>query len=194
MAAAAAAATASKYIRTPEGHFQCPHCPKVCEKQNTMYYHVKKNHLNDLPFECKMCGPDTRFLQKSAYLRHMATVHRDVIVEDAPTSAVAPVAAPVAPASTATTEKNPYVGVEFKCTECAHTTHTKANMTIHYTRCHCHGVVPVYDKTGPCKRCERTFASSSAYYYHAGTCFADVLPASYTKLFGGSSSSSATVV
>lgn len=178
-------ATTTKYIRTAEGHFQCPHCPKICEKQNTMYYHVKKNHLNDLPFECKVCGPDTRFLQKSAYLRHMATVHRDEIPIAAAPPAAAPVAAVAAPvpAPVPVAEKNPYVGVEFKCTECAHTTHTKANMTIHYTRCHCHGTVPVYDKTGPCKRCSRTFASSSAYYYHAGTCFADALPTSYAKLF-----------
>jgi hypothetical protein len=177
----AAAEGSSKYIRTADGQFQCPHCPKICEKQNTMYYHVKKNHLNDLPHECKICGPDTRFLQKSAYLRHMATVHRDVV--PAPTAAPqAPAPAP-AVAAPVVPEKNPYVGVEFKCTECDHTTHTKANMTIHYTRCHCHGTVPVYDKTGPCKRCERTFASSSAYYYHVGTCFAEVLPASYAKLF-----------
>jgi hypothetical protein len=34
-----------EYVRNQEGHFVCPHkgCGKVCEKQNTMYYHVKRH-------------------------------------------------------------------------------------------------------------------------------------------------------
>jgi hypothetical protein len=143
--------TTTNYIRTADGKFQCPHCPKICDKQNTMYYHVKKNHLQDFKFTCEKC---TRgFVQKSAYLQHLATAHPDDAAEDA--------------------EENPYAGACFRCPfdSCEHSAKTKANVIVHYTRTHCKEFIPAYGKTEACKMCEKTFASSTAYFYHTATCF-----------------------
>ena len=142
--------SASKYIKNEDGHFVCPHCEKVCPKQNTMYYHVKKNHTQDLPFQCKKCDDEPRFLQKSSYLHHLATHHPKDAAPDG--------------------GANPYVGVKFNCPSCTHTTHTKANMLIHYARTHCKDWIPSFTKSSACKSCAKTFKSSSAYLYHAIGC------------------------
>lgn len=145
---------ASKYIKNADGHFVCPDCAKVTKNQNTMYYHIKKNHTNDLPFQCKKCTDEPRFLQKSAYLHHMATIHAE---EPTPE----------------TGEENPYAGVKVTCPSCDHSTHTKANMLIHYARVHCKDWIPTFTKTSACKGCEKTFGSSSAYLYHSIGCLID---------------------
>lgn len=146
--------SSSKYIKNSCGHFVCPHCDKVCAKQNTMYYHIKKNHTQDLPFQCKKCGDEPRFLQKCSYLHHLATHHpEDAIPEEC--------------------GSNPYIGVTFSCPSCTHTTHTKANMLIHYARTHCKDWIPSFTKSADgcsCKGCAKTFNSSSAYLYHAIGC------------------------
>jgi hypothetical protein len=151
-----------KYIRNAEGKFVCPHCDKVTEKQNTMYYHIKKIHDQDLPFECTICPSNPKFLQRSGMLHHMATIHTDV----------------------ATKADNPYVGVSFVCPEkaCGHTTHTKSNMIIHFVRSHCKTWVPAYTKASPCTGCARSFASSSAYLYHCATCFEASAPSDYANM------------
>ena len=143
----------SKYVKNEAGHYVCPHCGKVTEKQNTMYYHIKKNHENDLPFECKVCEAHPKFLQKSAFQHHMATMHPDAPCADG--------------------EKNPYAGIEFCCPSCDLKTHTKANLLIHYARSHSKDWIPAFAKKSACTKCEKEFASSSAYYYHAVTCFKD---------------------
>ena len=152
----------SKYIRNSEGHYVCPHCDKVTEKQNTMYYHIKKNHDKDLPFECKVCESCPKFLQKSAYMHHMATNHPDVASPDG--------------------EKNPYAGVEFNCPSCEHKTHTKSNMLIHYARTHCKVWIPSFSKKTNCSGCSKSFASSSAYYYHSIACHKEKAPADYESV------------
>lgn len=143
----------SKYIKNADGHYVCPHCDKVTEKQNTMYYHIKKSHLDDLPFECKKCEDHPRFLQKSLYLKHLAAVH--------PTEAV--------PEGM---EANPYVGVAYACPGCAHSASTKANLLIHYARAHCAAWIPSWSRTTACVGCAKVFNSSSAYLYHCATCAA----------------------
>jgi hypothetical protein len=151
----------TKYVRDAEGRYVCPDCGKVTEKQNTMYYHMKKNHARDLPFECTKCESHPRFLQKSSYLHHVATHHP----EDAKTD-----------------ETNPYAGVSFACPGCEHTTHTKANMLIHYARTHCKEWIPPYSKYACCEGCSKTFASSSAYLYHAITCLKDRAPPTHSSI------------
>ena len=143
--------SSSKYIRNEAGHFVCPDCDKITVKQNTMYYHIKKHHANDLPFECTRCAAHPRFLQKSAFLHHMATLHAE--------------------SPDVAGEKNPYAGIEYTCPTCEHTAHTKANMIIHYVRAHCRDWIPAYDKKVCCSHCAKGYASSSAYYYHAAACF-----------------------
>ena len=153
--------TISKYIRNAEGHFVCPHCPKVTEKQNTMYYHIKKNHEKDLPFECKRCADCPRFLQRTSYLHHLATIHAEdphPVTESSCTEDVKK-------------EDNPYAGVSFTCPCCEHSTHTKANILIHFARTHCKEWIPSYEKGSSCSGCNKEFASSSAYLYHAPACF-----------------------
>jgi hypothetical protein len=154
----------SKYIKNAEGHFVCPHCEKVTEKQNTMYYHVKKNHTKDLPFQCKKCSDAPRFLQKSSYLHHLATIHP----EDADTEE----------------GENPYVGVSFTCpaSECAHSTHTKANLLIHYARTHCKAWIPSFSKGSVCGGCKKEFNSSSAFLYHSISCLLSAAPADQASI------------
>ncbi len=144
-----------QYIRTEEGHFQCPHCEKVCEKQNTMYYHVKTIHMGEFKFSCAVCAKSEKpmnFLQKSAYLKHMATKHPE----------------------TALHEKNPYAGVTHKCPSCDHENSAKANVIVHYARHHCKDWIPGFTKGTPCKGCSKIFPSSTAYLYHAISCIKPV--------------------
>lgn len=161
----ASISSSSKYIRNADGFFVCPDCGKVTEKQNTMYYHIKKNHTKDLPFECKKCEECPRFLQKSSYLHHLATIHPDdAECEDG---------------------KNPYAGVSYACphTGCAHSTHTKANLQIHYARSHCKAWIPGFSKGSSCSSCKKEFASSSsAYLYHSISCLIKSAPADQASI------------
>ena len=135
------------YFRTDNGEFQCRHCEKRCAKQNTMYYHVQSKHSQECKFVCSHC-PDKKFIQKSAYLQHMASMHPQDVKEDT----------------------NPYVGVSFTCPfpECGQAAKTKANILVHFARTHCKDWIPAFAKA--CKNCEKSFASSTAYFYHAPSC------------------------
>jgi len=151
----------SKYVRNNAGEYVCPHCNKVTEKQNTMYYHIKKQHTQDLPFACTRCTVPHKFLQKSSYLHHLATVHADdlklkekekeLIGEDA----------------------NPFATVSYYCPYdgCEHSTHTKSNLKIHYARTHAKEWIPAYVRGEECGVCNRAFPSSSAYLYHSIECY-----------------------
>jgi len=139
----------AKYLKNKDGDFVCPHCNVVKKKQNTMHYHIKRNHEQDFPYECKQCLNVPKFLQRSSYLHHLATNHPE---NPHPTE----------------TEKNQYAAIQYSCPSCKHATHTKANIVIHYVRTHCPGI-PSYSKD-PCTGCKKTFRSSSAYLYHAYSC------------------------
>jgi len=129
--------------------YLCIECNKVSSNQSTMYYHVMKDHLKTCKFECNYCA--TTFLQKSLYLKHLATVH------------------PKTP-HPSKTEKNPYVGIAYQCGGCEHTSTTKGNCLIHYARTHA-SWIPVYKKKESCTGCKLVFASSTAYLHHALQCF-----------------------
>ena len=139
-----------KYTRNSEGCFVCPYCNEIKRKQNTMHYHIRREHEQDFPFQCKQCENQPRFLQKSSYLHHLATVHKE---NPHPNDQ----------------EKNQYATVMFHCPSCEHSTHTKANTMIHFARSHCPWI-PSYTKNEPCKGCTKVFQSSSAYLYHATSC------------------------
>lgn len=157
-------ATTLKYIRTAEGNFQCPHCDKITEKQNTMYYHVKKNHTDDLPYQCKKCEGSPRFLQKGSYLLHLAAVHPDDADDDGKT--------------------NPYAGVSYSCSfeGCSHSSQTKANVLIHFARSHCKSWIPGFTKGCACSGCAKEFNSSSAYLYHCVSCLSAKAPENYKTM------------
>jgi hypothetical protein len=148
----------SKYTRNNEGNYVCPHCNKICTKQNTMYYHIKKQHSQDLPFQCDRCEAHPKFLQRSSYLHHLATIHSDDLqLKETETALVG--------------TTNPYANSSFTCAVCEHTTHTKSNIQIHVARTHCKDWIPAFVKDDPCEGCQRTFRSSSAYLYHSLGCF-----------------------
>jgi uncharacterized C2H2 Zn-finger protein len=134
----------SKYIRNESGHFTCPHCDKVTERQNTMFYHLKK-HAGDLSYRCTETGCDRAFIQKSGLQQHVAQAHPDV-----------------------TDKSNPYANHMYTCPEenCDHACRMKANLMIHIARKHSPWI-PAY--TGSCL-CLKSFASATAYYYHATSC------------------------
>lgn len=155
------ATTTSKYVRNDAGEYVCPHCPKVTAKQNTMYYHIKKQHTQDLPFACTRCTAAPKFLQKSSYLHHLATVHSDDLkLKEKEKELLGDTV-------------NPFATVSFTCpsAECDHSTHTKSNLKIHYARTHAKEWIPAYVRGEACGSCNRQFPSSSAYLYHSLDCF-----------------------
>jgi hypothetical protein len=137
------------YTKLDSGVFQCCFCDKQCAKQNTMYYHVQSKHLQEFKYSCTHCE-GKQFVQKSAYLQHMAINHPTVTAVD----------------------ENPYMGVTFACTDpgCDQTFKTKANMLVHFARSHCQAWIPAYNKGICCKGCSKEQKSSTAYFYHALTC------------------------
>ncbi len=149
-----------QYIRTENGHFQCPHCDKICEKQNTMYYHVKTKHLADFKYTCSVCSHG--FVQKSTYEKHMAAKHPEEASKDEKS-------------------KNRYVGVTRKCPGCDHENSTKANLIVHFARHHCKDWIPAYTKNMSCKGCDKVFPSSTAYLYHAVSCIKPI-PEDYASM------------
>lgn len=154
----------SKYIRDENGHFICPYCKVKKNKQNTMLYHIEKEHEHKTRFECKMCQDCPKFLQKCTYLHHLAVVH------------------PETPHPT-DKEKNPYANVNYACPDCDHTTHTKGNLRIHFARVHCEKWIPTYVPKEMCKGgCGKIYASSTAYLHHAPLCFKDKAPNNHSKM------------
>ncbi len=145
-------ATEAYYSKLESGEFQCKYCEKRTKKQNTMYYHVQTKHIQDYKYECAHCA-DKKFVQKSAYQQHMAQAHP----EDA------------AAAAAEGEEANPYVGVTYSCgfPGCEQSAKTKANILVHFARTHCKDWIPAYEKGEACKCCDKTFGSSTAYFYHA---------------------------
>ena len=135
----------TKYHRNEAGQFVCPECDKVTDRQNTMFYHLKK-HAGDLSYKCTEVGCDRAFIQKSGLQQHVAQAHPNI--KDA---------------------NNPYSNQIYSCTEpgCEHTSRMKANLLIHIARKHSPWI-PAYSSI--CTGCVKSFASATAYYYHATTC------------------------
>lgn len=150
------------YVKNKDGEFVCQHqgCSKCFKRQNTMYYHMKR-HTKDYTYVCAGC--DMGFLQKSAYLHHMAAIHaenKEVELKSTDNTIDIKV-------------KNPYVGMCFKCPvkDCPFETRTKANALVHYARLHSKDWIPSYNKeASSCPHCKKAFASAAAYLYHATGC------------------------
>uniref|UniRef100_A0A6C0D6S1 C2H2-type domain-containing protein n=1 Tax=viral metagenome TaxID=1070528 RepID=A0A6C0D6S1_9ZZZZ len=132
----------SKYIKNENGHFICPNCEVVKKNQNTMYYHMKK-HEGKLPFECDICQKD--FLQKSSLELHKLSKH-------------------------STTKKETKM---FQCVfdNCDFKSITKSNRRIHCLRKHFKEEIDkIMDENNSCNSCNKTFQSSTAFYYHVIDC------------------------
>ena len=175
-----------EYTKNAEGHFVCSHdgCNKTFARQNTMYYHIKR-HRNEFSYTCKDC--DKGFIQKSAFLHHMAAVHPGndtVSIGKQQQQQQQPCDDPVAiednarpdnsiEVTAATVEvkiKNPYDGQSFACPCCDHKTKTKANALVHYARLHAKDWIPSYNKDAGCPHCKKKFSSIAAYLYHCTGC------------------------
>jgi hypothetical protein len=118
-------------------------CPHCGETKarQNTMFYHMKKHTGDMKYVCSVPGCDKRFIQKSGLTQHMAQAH--------------PVGLP-----------------EWGCPCCDHTCRMKANMAIHIARMHGAGVPPAASAGATeCVVCDRTFASATAYYYHASACF-----------------------
>jgi len=159
------------YSKNAEGLFVCTHkgCNKTCSRQNTMYYHLMR-HRNEFSYKCEAC--DKGFIQKSAFLHHMAAIHPG---SDTVNIKVNEVNRNTDEDPTVITEtsiriKNPYEGQNFTCPCCQNTTRTKANALVHYARLHAKDWIPAYNKDNGCPHCNKMFASIAAYLYHCTGC------------------------
>jgi len=144
-----------EYVKNSVDEFVCQHknCAFKTLNQNTMCYHMKR-HMKDFKFNCKEC--DMGFIQKSAFLHHMAAKHpntKEVSLDDK--------------------EKivNPYNNKVFGCVCCDHKARTKANALVHYARLHSDGWIPAYNKEKPeCPHCNKNIDSVASYLYHCTGC------------------------
>lgn len=138
----------SKYIRNETGQFVCPTCGVTKEKQNTMYYHMKR-HEEEMPHTCGICKKG--FLQRQTLELHMRSKHAD------------------APEKVSKAYACPHADCEFSA-------HTKGNCRTHYYRVHCGlevAEILYHDKeagTIECVGCDRTFSSLGLFYYHCSEC------------------------
>lgn len=140
------------YIKNNDGHFVCPHCGEVKEKQNTMFYHMQ-THQGQLPYECNICNK--QFCQKQELLLHKQRRHAGVA--DVPPLDV------------------------YMCPwdDCDFTDPRKGNVRTHCMRSHARSyitkemIVPTaagYD----CGICNKSCGSITGLYYHFSTCLIDV--------------------
>lgn len=184
-----------EYTKNAEGLFVCSHdgCNKTFARQNTMYYHIKR-HLNQFSYKCTEC--DKGFIQKSAFLHHMAAVHPGndtvsigisdvkpskkeqsqrqcddpvIITETESNNNIVDNRTDIKPAVDIKI-KNPYDGQSFACPCCDHKTKTKANALVHYARLHAKDWIPTYNKDAGCTHCKKQFSSIAAYLYHCTGC------------------------
>lgn len=139
-----------KYIKNTEGLFVCHHCQFTAKNQSTMHYHLA-GHDNVLPHKCKHC--DQRFPQKSVLDIHLKLKHAETLDKNE-------------------TYKCP-------CNGCNYEDIRKGNRLIHFIRVHLKDVVGKLkvkaknqdDKyVCACSACDKSFKSSTMFFYHAHTC------------------------
>ena len=68
------------------------------------------------------------------------------------------------------------VQTNWLCPCCTHVCSNKYNMLIHIGRRHGEGWIPPLPTNGECLGCHRSYASATAYAYHATCCFAEDAP------------------
>ena len=66
--------TPNVYIRNESGLYVCPHCGETKNRQNTMYYHIKK-HIGVTDHKCLEPGCGKEFIQKSGLDQHRIQSH-----------------------------------------------------------------------------------------------------------------------
>ncbi len=150
------------YIKNENGHFVCPHCAQVREKQNTMYYHML-THKGKLPYECTIC--EKGFTQKQELTLHMQRRHPEECEEEKPVIAC------------------PFPNCNFSDVR-------KGNVKTHCMRKHAEKYTKdVIDNSDGyhCNVCEFESRSAAGIFYHLSSCLVqnDIIPAesSFMKRF-----------
>jgi hypothetical protein len=148
-----AKSSASIYKQNEHGEYVCPDCGVTKNRKNTMFYHMK-THTGEKNYVCTVPGCDKAFVQKSGLTQHMRQLH---------------------PAQDKT------VATTYACPCCDHTAAIKSNLMIHIGRKHGADWIPAREADGTCKGCShkdcsRSFASPTAYFYHAVGCFVAAAP------------------
>jgi len=64
----------TKYSRNENGEFVCLECGVTKNRQNTMFYHMKK-HAGEMSHICPEPGCGKAFIQKSGLQQHTAQMH-----------------------------------------------------------------------------------------------------------------------
>ncbi len=152
------------YIKNDDGHFVCPHCDEVKEKQNTMFYHMQ-THEGKLPYECNICKKG--FVQKQEMILHKQRKHAD---------AEEPVAA----------------AEKYLCPfdDCDFADIRKGNIRIHCMRKHGskylteETITKSMDDGYTCLTCNYVNKSHSGILYHLSTCLLEHGVISPTSEFG----------
>ncbi len=142
------------YIKNENGHFVCPHCAQVREKQNTMYYHML-THKGKLPYECTIC--EKGFTQKQELTLHMQRRHPEECEEEKPVITC------------------PFPNCNFSDVR-------KGNVKTHCMRKHAEKYTKdVIDNTDGyhCNVCEFESRSAAGIFYHLSSCLVqnDIIPA-----------------
>ena len=143
-----------EYIRNEDGHFVCPYCKKVKERQNTMHYHIHKHMITqeekEMPYKCKTCKKG--FLQKQTLDLHIQAKHPNVILKE-------------------NKPKKEYCCPFDKCT---FKSLSKGNRRIHAMRIHFKKDLEEFidhsSSSHKCLICSEEFNSSTHFYYHLGDC------------------------
>jgi len=119
-----------------------PDCTFKTFHQNTMYYHMKSKHLNEMNYECEHCKK--KFVQKATLDSHLLAKHNN--------------------------EKKDVFACSEK--GCAFTSLTQGNCRIHWMRIHNkNSATKIYDKKEhSCTKCSKTFKGMTSFYYHAYEC------------------------
>lgn len=132
----------TKYLKNDEGLFVCPDCGETKERQNTMFYHMKR-HTGAFDYPCKEAGCDKAFIQKSGLQQHMMQVHRKETGSQW--------SCPCCP-RTCTMKNNMMIHIGRM--------HGSGWIPEAESKVDC-----------LCTGCKGVFKSDTAYYYHAVTCF-----------------------
>lgn len=150
------------YIKDSEGNYVCPHCGDVKRNRSTMFYHIKK-HTGTLNYICPEPDCGAAFLQKSGLTQHYRYAHKEKKDKDAK---------PNSGNGSGNGSGNESL---WGCPECKYTCATKSNVVIHIGRKHGAPIIPPVTKTEcgniECSGCSKLCASSTAYFYHAVSCF-----------------------
>jgi hypothetical protein len=134
-----------KYIINADGEFVCEFCGFTAspKNQSTMHYHMKK-HQEEHKYKCEHCNYSC--VQKCTMAAHVRAKH----ASDKDRKMIC----------------CPHEGCKFKSL-------TKSNCRTHFLRQHCKELVDqVLEEKTHCSACQKTFASSPAFYYHVVGCIA----------------------